>query len=43
MKSFSWRKVAPGPDWLRGHYFDGLLAGMAIAAAVLFVASLLVA
>ncbi len=42
-KSFSCCKVASGLDWLRGHFFDWLLAGVAIAAAVLFVASLLVA
>ena len=33
-------KLAPGLGWLRGHYFDVALAGWAIAAAVLFVASL---
>ena len=37
------KKVASGPAKPRGRYLDGLLAGIAIAAAVLFVASLLVA
>ncbi len=40
--SFPRLKLASGFDWLRGHFFDLLLAAVAIAAAVLFVGSLLV-
>ncbi len=42
VKSFLMLKLASGLDWLRGHFFDWLLAAVAIAAAVTFVASLLV-
>ena len=40
--SFPRLKLASGFDWLRGHFLDWLLIVLALAAAVTFVASLLV-
>ena len=37
------KKVASGLGRPRGHYLDGLLAGLAVAAAVLWLASLILA